>query len=299
MMAGTLGLLEETVADPVASHGTGGFDTLDVRETQAYLDGARVQSGAACALVEATTEKIHVDGTDIDIERVESTERVHAEWIADVTDAGFVLAERTAGTDPMFPFDVFRGVLGTPVEPAVLDPSAFVTRQDDIDLWFSGSKAETASETKPNDVSMGYGRESRQAGGNVGVGFKMGWNGTTVRGVLYQSGYVSVYNETWGPIQFARFVRDAVLPVAAVPESDDESEQGTLGETGGGDEFADEVAEHLDDEGYDVQRDGADADWTEGECDECGHERTKTREKSGRRVCIICDEDDDGEGVSA
>lgn len=274
MMAGSLGLLEDAVGDELESFGTGGFATLDVRDTQAYLDAARVQKGAACALVESTTEEIHVSGTAIETEEVGATERVFTEWVADVTDAGFVLAERTAGSDPMFPFSVFRGVLGTPVEPAVLDPTAFVSQHDDIDLWFSGSKAETG-EDKPNDVSMGYGRESRQAGGNVGVGFKMGWNGTTVRGVLYQSGYVSVYNETWGSIQFARFVRDAVLPVASIPDAADDMEQDTLG-------AADE-----------------NEDWSEGVCDECGHERTKTRVSQGRRICIICDEDGDGEGVSA
>lgn len=230
MIAGTLGILEDTVTARLKSKNGGGFTTLDVQGRDEYLDGAAVQYGRACSTVESTQEEIHVLDGEIEVESVGTKERVWTEWVADVTDAGFVVAERTHSENPMFPFDLFRAATGETVDPARIDPGAFVRQQDDVDLWFSGSKAETP-DTEPNDVDMGYGRDANQAGGNVGVGFETGWNGTTVRGVMYASGYVAVYNDTWGPMQFARFVRDAILPVAHVPDTEEGTEQDTLEET--------------------------------------------------------------------
>lgn len=229
MIAGTIALLDEPADDDLESDSSG-FVTLDVHDAQEYLDGATVQNGRACSLVEGTKEEIHVTehGTTIEVETVGTRERVWTDWVADVSDAGFVAAERTAGSDPAFPFDLFEAATRTDVSVARIDPAAFVRQREDCSLWFSGSKTETG-ENQPNDAKMAYGQDASQAGGNVGVGFKTGWNGTTVRGTLYASGYVAVYRDTWGPVQFAAFVRDAILPVASVPEDDEEGEQSTLG----------------------------------------------------------------------
>lgn len=229
MQAGTLALLDEPAEDTVESF-TSRPTALDVRGTQEYLDGARVQHGLATSDVEQTTREITVaGGGNIEVNSVPARTTVATEWVADVTDAGFVAAASTAGSDPTFPFNIFRAQTRRELTPARLDVGAFVDSRDDITLWMSGSKVETG-ETQPNDASMEYGREANQAGGNVGVGFETGWEGTTARGVLYASGYVAAYNSSWGPMQFAQFVRDVVLPVAEVPE-DDESEQATLGDS--------------------------------------------------------------------
>jgi hypothetical protein len=232
MIAGTLALLEEPADETLDSYHDGGYTALDVAGTQEYLDDAAVQSGKVAALVESTQEEIHLSGSDIDVERVETNERVVTDWVADTTDAGFVLAESTEPDDPPFPFNVFQGRCNTDVVPAHIDPAAFVERQErrdrDVSTWFSGARYETG-ENQANDVSMGYGRDANQAGGNIGVGFETPWRGTTVRGVLYASGYVAIYNPSaWGPMQFARFVREEIVPVASVPEPEDEGEQSEL-----------------------------------------------------------------------
>lgn len=233
MIAGTLGLLEDTVSEPLEDYATGGFRTLDVRETQSYLDGGKVQQGRAAGRVESTQEEIYVDGGTVDVERVGTINQVWTEWVADVTDAGFVAAERTAGTDPTFPFDLFSSRVNSPVRPAEVDTGSFVQaqREEDSlqDVWMSMSKTATESNIDPDDVDVGYGREATPAGGNVGVGFRISWDGTIAKGIVYASGYLACYNESWGPLQFSRFVRERVLPHAYIPEPEDDGEQTTLG----------------------------------------------------------------------
>lgn len=231
MIAGQLALLEDTADERLEPVGGDAFATLDVRETQEYLDEGIVQAGRACGRVTAETEHIYVDGTTIETEREPSRTKVYTEWVADVVDGGFVAASRTAATDdsPPFPFDLFESVCGTDVRPARLDPTAFVARQHqrdrDLKLWFSGEKERTG-ETEPNNVAMGYGVDANDDGGNVGVGFHLPWEGTVARGVLWASGYVALYRSTWDSTMFARFVREEVLPVAEIVQ--DESEQATL-----------------------------------------------------------------------
>ena len=239
MNAGTLGLLETPAGDELDSYGSGGFSTLDVRDTHEYLDGAAVQQGAACATVEGTQEEVHVSGTSIEVEEIGTRERVWTDWVADVADAGFVVAERTAGQTPMFPFDLFTARTGIEVRPARIDPAAFVhakQRSDDLhDVWYAGAKEVTDSDLEPDDVTMGYGREASTSvarHANIGVGFETAWNGTVAKGIIYASGYVACYNDSWGPVQFARFVREALLPHATFPEAEDAGEQSTLGSEG-------------------------------------------------------------------
>ncbi len=115
-------------------------------------------------------------------------------------------------------------------------PGRFVRaqeREDDLaGIWYAGAKEVTDSDLEPDDVEMGYGADASTATAreaNIGVGFRTSWRGTVVKGTIYRSGYIAIYNDSWGPVQFARFVADAVLPHAEVLEEDDDTEQETLG----------------------------------------------------------------------
>ncbi len=236
MIAGTLALLEEPARDELESFASGGFATLDVHETQEYLDGASIQEGLACNTVESTEEEIHVTGTAIDVEEISSRSRVYTDWVADVTDAGFVVAERTSGNEPTFPFDLFEARTDRDVDQAVIHPGRFVRAQEReeqlADIWYAGDKEPNGSDLEPDDVEMGYGADASTAtarDASIGVGFKTRWNGTVVKGICYRSGYVAIFNESWGPVQFGRYLREQILPHAEVPDPDDETEQDTLG----------------------------------------------------------------------
>lgn len=232
MIAGTLAVLEMPAADPLESYSSGGFATLDVRETQEYLDGSTVQHGRAAATVETETEEIHTSGGSIDVESVPTTDRVWTPWVADVTDAGFVVAERTRPGDRFpFPFDMFTARTGVDVEPVDIDVPQFILNQQDADrdykVWMVGQR------DAEDNTAMEYGRKAYSGDApdaNVGVGFRLPWRATTIKGVLYTSGYVAIYQPSgWGPMQFARFVREELLPVAYIPTDDEETEQDTLG----------------------------------------------------------------------
>jgi len=249
MIAGTLGLLESPADEALNSH-SGMVGALDVRDTQEYLDGGVVQSGVAAAQREVTDELVHVTGSDIEVERTETSHWTHTEWVADV-QTGFVLAERTAGSDPGFPWGVFRAATGRTVASAAIDTAAFIDAQDDPDVWFTGADVDGR-----DDVRMDYHAAaslgSTADAPNIGVGFDIPWQGTTMRGIVYASGYVALFEETAGPVQFATFVRDEVLPFAANPEDDDEQQESLPG--------------------------------IDAECDECGRES----ETIADGLCVVC-----------
>lgn len=252
MHAGTIGVLEEPVDEPLESYASGGFATLDVRETLEGFDGVEIQHGRVTDTIETQAEDIFVSGSTIDVETTESSAKVWTPWVADVTDAGFVVAERTAGSDPEFPFQVFRARTGQKVERVEIDVAdiirSFRDRDRDVDVWMVGSD-EGGAEMRYH----GHARVADAKRASIGVGFELAWNNTVAEGVMYASGYVAVYNESWGPRKFASFVRDVILPHAEVPEDDEETEQAELDDTGS--DFADEVADHLEDEGLEVERD--------------------------------------------
>ena len=96
----------------------------------------------------------------------------------------------------------------------------------------AGRKEQTG-EPDVDNVDMRYGRgalkkDAIQA--EIGVGFETPWHGTVVKGVIYNSGYLAIYNpSSWGPMQFAGFVREEIMPVAEVPDvEEDAGEQSTL-----------------------------------------------------------------------
>jgi len=240
MIAGTLALLEEPADEPLEDYHAHGFDTLDVHETVQYLDGSTVQQGRAAGTVDGSQEKIHVTGGDVEIERVDVTERVWTEWVADVTDAGFIVSERTHGSDPEWPFDMIEARTGVHVTPAYISAGDFVSRRQRADalddVWFAGTKEETDSDFEPDNAKMGYGDDALPHDAiqsDIGVGFWTEWEGQHVKGVIYNAGYLAIYQpDTWGIEHFARFVCDEILPVTARidPDELEQSGQSELGD---------------------------------------------------------------------
>lgn len=237
MKAGTIGLLEGTADGPLEDYHDGGFTTVDVRDVQTYLDGATVQMGRMAATVEQDHEDVHVAGGSIEVDSATTNEQVWTPWVGDVEDAGFVVAERTASGDPPFPFGVVWGQTGRRVAPAEVDVAAFVQNQNsddrDWNAWMVGRKHDEHEEAA-DDTAINYGKNALRKDAiqaEIGVGFRTPWRGTMVKGVLYGGGYVAIYEPSaWGSVQFARFIRQEILPVASVPEPDATGEQTTLGE---------------------------------------------------------------------
>lgn len=228
MIAGTIAVLEDPLDEPIESTGgSGGFTTVDVIETLEGFDDTDIQHGRVCDTIETRMDNVGVtDGGAIEVDTETRIDRVWTPWVADATDAGFVAAERTHGEE--FPWTIFAARCRTSVDRVEIDVgdivASFRDRDRAVDVWMVGANSGGAeiryhSNARPADATRA----------DIGVGFELPWQGTTAEGVMYRSGYVAIYSEGWGPRKFAAFVRDVVLPYAAVPE-DDEGEQDTLGE---------------------------------------------------------------------
>ncbi|SEO73057.1 hypothetical protein SAMN05216388_1017131 [Halorientalis persicus] len=276
MIAGSLARFEEPADDALESQFTNGrYPALYVERTQESFDDRPIQSGKAADTVETIQRKVEIgtvaesDKKTLHVERVEDRETLITEWVADPTGTGLIAAESTDGEGPLaFPFDQFYNQ-GGPVERLEVDiPGLFLAWRDDDalgDVWMNGSD--------PGDgASINYhAKASADRQPTIGLGFERPWNGTVMRGVAFQSGYAAIYS-TSSETEFIRFVGDELLPFAYVPDDEDEGEQATLDDTA--------------DDGEDAG-DGGD-DWVPGECDQCGHDRKKTQYLDGRRICIIC-----------
>lgn len=290
MIAGTLARLESSADEPLETwFRDRGLPGIHVERTQSSFDDRPVQAGTAATRVEATEKRVDVgvsgSGTAValDVTDEPSMETISTEWVADVTGSGLLAAASVNGDGKYpFPFDLFASVTDRDVERLRVDVSklhAAWSAEDVLgDVWMVGSDDDQGASIDYHD------RASPDEKPTIGMGFERPWSGTVERGVVYASGYVAVYSSNTASA-FVRFVEEELLPYCET-ESED-SQQVTLG---GGDAFADEVADHLEGEGFDISKDAEPQEWTPGTCDRCGHDRDRTQEQQGETVCLLCDE---------
>jgi len=228
MPAGTIAILE-TTSDPLETASQDGeLPALDVRNTQEGLDGSSVQSGvAADTVADQITEVEVAPNGKIITTAMDTGKTVATEWIADVTDGGFVVAESLSGSgDFAFPLNLITAQTGARTQLVELDLNAVVAGWDDdmlMDTWMVGTD-------EGDRASINYhGAANRDDApeANIGLGFELRWNGTIAKGVVYESGYVAIWEEWTAPV-FAAFVEQELLPHAEPVDGDDPGEQATL-----------------------------------------------------------------------
>ena len=280
MLAGTLCLIDETLKDPLESWYRGdGVTGLDVSDTQNTLNGRPIQSGVAAGTVtrqkKVPTTAVNRSGdtTSIVTEQVDQGEKLLTEWVADVTGTGLVVIESIDGDGQLdFPLDMFYARMGEHPQRQYVDVEALHIEWSDEDVlgdvWLNAAEA-------PDGSSINYHQQAEEERpASTGLGFERPWNGTVMRGVVYKSGYLAVYNSS-KPTNFVQFIEEEILRFCHESEDeDDEDGQATLQESAGDDS-------------------GNTEEWTEGTCEQCGHVRTKTKVIDGDRTCIICDEERD------
>lgn len=237
MFAGTITLLEEPLNDPLSDwFQNDRLPGLVVETTQTNLGSGRpIQQGTAAGHTLAHGEEISIgrdsDGDPVAIDRdaTEGQERVATEWVADPTDTGLFIAESVAGDGRLdFPLDLILNVTGQiPERQRVAIGELFADWRDAEslgDVWMNGSQA-------GDDTNIGYhGAASERDTPSIGLGFERAFRGTTVRGVIYQSGYVACYDVATAS-EFVRFVSEKILPYTEPADTDDA--QATLGEASG------------------------------------------------------------------
>lgn len=248
MIAGSLAVLAETVADPLESYYRHSANrALDVEATQQSFDGTNVQSGLAVDSIDATETRVDfiADGDEyvgVDVEREDTAETVATEWVADVQNTGVVAAESTADTGGLqpFPFELIGSQAGAEVTPVRLDVQSLYAEWVDTDrleeIWLKGVEEEPEDDDDPGGVSFDYHARAETGGdhADVGVGFRLRWGGMVARGVAYSSGYVAVYNASTAG-EFVEFAAEEILPHALEVEADEADDaQSTLDDVGGG-----------------------------------------------------------------
>lgn len=264
MIAGTVGLLEQSADGPLETAYTNGRElpALDVEDTQESLNGHPVQSGVAARhvsrMAEVPSVAVDTDGEPIGIvtEREELANPHHTEWVADVARSGIVAAESlaNASSDFPFPYDLIMAQtderihrIEIDIEQVHLDWAADGGLSD---VWMVGADAGDGAQIAYHDQASPDDRAT------IGIGFNRSWGGAFVRGVCYASGYVAIFS-TESPTTFVRFVEDELLPHAT--RVDNNVIQTTLSD--------------------------ADAET----CDVCGREPERGFEEADdRKLCIVC-----------
>lgn len=249
MIAGDLALLDETTDETLDSYYRRSPPrALDVDATQAELTEDRhVQSGTAVSTVDATETDVvfqadaEGDTVGVEVERVDASETVASDWIADVSDSGLLAAASTVDTGDLlpFPYDVLAERTGRDVRLLQIDVEALYadwhSRDDLADVWLKGV-SEDGSDDDEGGTRIDYHdhADADDEPADLGVGFRVRWGGTIARGVAYASGYVAVYNAAT-PGEFVSFVEDEILPHtgAEAPEDEEAGRQETLGDSGG------------------------------------------------------------------
>lgn len=271
MFAGTITLLKEPLDDGFSNwFQSDRLPGLVVETTQTDLGTARpVQAGTAAGHITTTDRDIAIGRDEdaepvaIDIEEFEGRERVATDWVADPTDTGLFIPESVAGDGRLdFPLNLLLNVTGqVPERQRVAIGELFTDWREANslgDVWMNGTQA-------GDDTTIGYhGAASERDTPTIGLGFERAFRGTTIRGVIYESGYIACYDAATAT-EFVRFIDEKILPYCDSADADEDA-QTTLGEA-----TDDEV------------------------CLECGRETETTDEG----VCMVCHDHAEDEEVSA
>lgn len=224
MIAGTIAQLQSPAQEPLETWNKGnGLPALYVEHSQTDLEGGIAQAGTAASRVRTPELEVGVTHEGkIWKDRHETPEDVHTEWVADVTGTGVICAESVQGDGEFaFPFDLITNRTNQRLDRLEFELEAIATQWDDTgrlrEKWMVGAD-------HGDGVSIDYhedaqGRDAREA--NVGLGFVYSWDGTVAKGILYQSGYIAIW-EDWTASMFLHFVEDELLEHSYVPVDEEE-----------------------------------------------------------------------------
>lgn len=224
-VAGTIGRFRDSPPDLSGYSSSSGGRVLDVDGSQQSLAGGpATTTGRASAVFEETERVVTAVGSDITIGSETVDRRFGTSWAARgrVVYAGSV-REEGGGT---FPFTLLSAVAGVMCEHLHFETEAIRQAWEDdgvlSETWLAGTETDDAT-------VMAYGEASLSESADIGLGFERAWEGYVLRGVVYSTGYLAVFEELSDP-QFLRFVTEELVPFGFVEEEEAESGQSTLGE---------------------------------------------------------------------
>ena len=243
MIAGQLALLAEPTVEPLESTHDQTGRALQVDETQTYLDELTIQSGLVAGEVPKEEERVLLDGHEIETETRNVKRRVASEWVADVDGEGWILAEQTHTSDleadPDWPFNEFQHLARTEIAPVRLKPWEFIRNQRDAGRTWNVEMTTHESNLDDTTIEWGHGAlKSKAVNADVGVAGTVFWRDAHVRLVIYQSGYLAIWEPAEMPPELlGRFIHEEIVPIATFAddvevEEDETAEQQTLEDSG-------------------------------------------------------------------
>lgn len=183
-------------------------------EATEYLDGRTIHHGELAGEITEDTEVPFVSDTGIHTETERRSRQVTAEFYADLENewAGV----DTSDGDPLLE-SYLAGEAGVMREDARLRLAGWVRsfeQRDDASTW-GISFSQSTEDGHPEDrAGARYHSEAEVhmiPEGVSALGFAYRWNGTWVRGMIAESGYVAVYKD-WHVEEFAKWVAEEVEP---------------------------------------------------------------------------------------
>jgi len=237
MIAGTLAVYTDPPDEPLSDYRRGdGIPALEVTSTQETHGDSTPQRGTVAGRIEATDTLISVTGppddVDIETERVDDLTTIATDWTADVTGSGVILAESIAANEELpFPFDVFGGIANSRVQRQQIDVADLHSEWNSAgglaDVWMASDDSQVGTQM------LYHGAATNANEPTIGLGFKRAWNGTTIKGVVYASGYVALYTARHAA-DGVQFVADEILPHAEPWDPAIQQDQTDFDEFGGG-----------------------------------------------------------------
>lgn len=236
MIAGTLGKVNDTVDEPFSSwiRDGLGYPAIEIKTSQQTHGETVAQAGMVAGRVEETRQQVSTSGdgdsVTIDVDREPEIVPIATGFAADPTGSGVLLAESVAANEELpFPFDVFSGQLGASVHRLEVDVESLHDAWDDgdaLEVWMAGSDR--------NGSTMAYhgSADTSEIEPTIGLGFKRAWSGTTMKGVVYESGYVALYSARH-PADGIQFIADELLPFTGRWDPEEHEEQTDFDEFGG------------------------------------------------------------------
>lgn len=236
MIAGTILVLDEPADEPLEPFFRDGhrLPALDVGQTQDTFDDRPIQSGEAAATIVKERDVPTVgsyassDGKTLMTERREINEKMHIDWVADVTGTGLILASSVEGIDfGDFPLDLIYNITQREPKPRFVDIEGLHIAWDEDDVldstWLNAAEGGDGTRIDYHEDASAENRA------NIGLGFQRFWSGSIMRGVVYESGYIALYSCSV-PTNAIQFVTEEILPYCYLEDKRDATESSETSE---------------------------------------------------------------------
>jgi len=233
MHAASLFRTEGEASDPEVKSKLDGEPPAVDAEYTTYLDGNTCYFGTAADLLEVQQESVTITEDEVATQQVKGLQEKAVDFYADVaTDPGFIGV--SSASDGEWLVQRIAAQTGVEVLKTWIDVDAFADhirqQAETADAWnvsrsrdYGGGKEETSI-----DYHDAANIDDAQKG-TLGLGFQYFWGDTRVRGIVYESGYVAMYRDMV-TIEFAKWLREEVLPFLRVDRGEQRNRQHTLTE---------------------------------------------------------------------